>query len=132
MYTVALILTVIVAILLALVVLAQAAKGQGLAGGLAAPGGIGTVFGVRRATDFLAKATLWLAGILATLVLLMNLVLVPGSSQGPSVVRQGPAPTAAPVQPQPQSSSPIVPQQSAPQTAPQGTPQQAPAPAPAR
>src|SRR5688500_10018144 len=97
MYTVAVILTILVAILLALVVLAQAAKGQGLAGGLAAPGGVGAVFGVRRAADFLVKATIYLAALMMILVLFINLVLVPGSnSAGPSAVQQGPAPVAAP------------------------------------
>lgn len=123
MYTIAIILTIIVSILLALVVLAQAAKGQGLAGGLAAPGGIGTVFGVRRAADFLVKMTIYLAAILMGLALIINLFLVPGSSSsGPSVVRQGPAPVATlPAQTQQPSSSMV----------PQSAPQQQPAPAPA-
>lgn len=124
MYTVAVILTILVAILLALVVLSQAAKGQGLAGGLAAPGGVGAVFGVRRASDFLVKATIWLAAILMFLVLFINLVLVPGgTTTGPSAVQQGPAPVATPSPvPAPQTSTPVVPQTTAP----------APAPAPAQ
>jgi hypothetical protein len=58
------------------------------------------------------------------LVLLINLVLVPGgSSAGPSAVQQGPAPVAAPQSvPTPQTSAPVVPQTTAP----------APAPAPAQ
>jgi preprotein translocase subunit SecG len=116
MYTVAIILTILVAIFLALVVLAQAAKGQGLAGGLAAPGGVGAVFGVRRAADFLVKATIYLAGILMFLVLVINLFLVPGGTAvGPSAVQQGPAPVAAPqAVPAPQTSTPVVPQTTAP------------------
>jgi preprotein translocase subunit SecG len=117
MYTVAIILTILVAILLALVVLAQAAKGQGLAGGLAAPGGVGAVFGVRRAADFLVKATIYLASILMSLVLLINLVLVPdGATTCPSAVQQGPAPVATPAVPSPQTSTPVVPQTTAPAT----------------
>jgi preprotein translocase subunit SecG len=126
MYTVAIILTIIVAVLLALVVLAQAAKGQGLAGGLSSPGGVGAVFGVRRAADFLVKATIYLAGILMFLVLVINLFLVPGgSSAGPSAVQQGPAPTATPAVPAPQTSTPVVPQTTAP--AAQAPAEQAPA-----
>lgn len=116
MYTIAIILTIIVATLLALVVLAQAAKGQGLAGGLSSPGGVGAVFGVRRAADFLVKATIYLAGILMLLVLFINLVLVPGgTSSGPSAVQQGEAPKASQSAPvAPQGSAPVVPQTSAP------------------
>lgn len=123
MFTVAIILTILVAIFLALVVLAQAAKGQGLAGGLAAPGGVGAVFGVRRAADFLVKATIYLAAILMILVLFINLVLVPsGSSTGPSAIQQGPAPVATPqtTTQAPPSSAPVVPQQQAPAPAPTG------------
>lgn len=117
MYTVAIILTILVATFLALVVLAQAAKGQGLAGGLAAPGGVGAVFGVRRAADFLVKATIYLAGILMFLVLIINLFLVQGgTAAGPSAVQQGPAPVAAPNVPAPQTSTPVVPQTTAPAT----------------
>jgi preprotein translocase subunit SecG len=116
MFTLLVILIVLICILLSLVVLAQAAKGQGLAGGLAAPGGIGTVFGVRRASDFLVKATITLAASLMVLALLANLFFVP-AAEGPtrSAVQSGPAPVpTAPAPAVPQSSAPAVPSTPAP------------------
>lgn len=116
MFTFLVILIVLICVFLALVVLAQAAKGQGLAGGLAAPGGIGTVFGVRRASDFLVKATITLAAALMVLALVANLFFVPGGDTATrSAVQSGPAPVpTAPAPAAPQTSAPAVPTNPAP------------------
>lgn len=119
MFTVIVILIILLCVLLSLVVLAQAAKGHGLAGGLGAPGGVGTMFGVRRASDFLVKATIVLAGTFMLLSLVANRLFLP-STEVTNIMREGAAPATNPVLP------------GAPGTgtapAPQGT---APAPAPA-
>ncbi len=70
-----------VAFLLMIVVLMQSSKGGGLAGTFGGAGEMGTMFGVRRTADFLAKATWWLGGILAVLCLIINLAFLPTSSQ---------------------------------------------------
>ena len=58
------ILIVIVAILLVFIVVIQNSKGGGLAAGFSSSN---QVMGVRKTTDFLEKATWYLAGILVTL-----------------------------------------------------------------
>lgn len=64
LYTIIIVLTVIVAILLVGVVLVQKSKGGGLASNFA---GSNQVLGVRRTNDFISKATWVLAGIVAAL-----------------------------------------------------------------
>jgi preprotein translocase subunit SecG len=58
------ILIVIVAIFLVFIVVIQNSKGGGLAAGFASSN---QVMGVRKTTDFLEKATWWLAGIMVAL-----------------------------------------------------------------
>jgi len=108
MFTVLVVLIIILCILLTLVVLAQAAKGNGLAGGLAAPGSVGTMFGVRRASDFLMRATIVIAGAFILLTLIANRAFLPSTSGIPqNVVREGPPPPVAPSSaPMPQSAPP--------------------------
>jgi preprotein translocase subunit SecG len=119
MFTVIVILIIFLCIILTLVVLAQAAKGNGLAGGLAAPGSVGTMFGVRRASDFLMKATIVIAGAFVLLTLMANKLFLPTSSLVPqNVIREGGAPppvSAPPVQNStPQSGPPDQPQPTGP------------------
>jgi preprotein translocase subunit SecG len=92
MFTLLVILIILICVLLSLVVLAQSSKGDGLAGGLAAPGSVGAVFGVRRASDFLQKATIWLAGLFMLLALLANLFFLPRTTSGPSAIQGGETP----------------------------------------
>ncbi|MDP4221067.1 MAG: preprotein translocase subunit SecG [Bacteroidota bacterium] len=109
MFTIIVIFIIILCILLTLVVLAQAAKGDGLAGGLAAPGSVGTMFGVRRASDFLMKATIIIAGTFILFTMIANRVFLPsGGNAIQNVVREGTPPPVSP--------SPV--QNSAPQSAP--------------
>jgi preprotein translocase subunit SecG len=107
MFTLFIILIILTCILLSLVVLAQSSKGDGLAAGLGAPGSVGAVFGVRRASDFLTRATIVLAGIFMLFAMVANLFFLPGSGSAPSAVQSGPEPVTRPV---PNQSVPVVPQ----------------------
>ncbi len=80
MYTLAITIEVIIGILLMLAVLMQSSKGGGLAGSFGGAN-LGTVFGVRRTSDFLTKLTQWLAGIFMILALVINLWLLPRGEQ---------------------------------------------------
>ena len=96
MYTFAIIVEVIIGILLMLAILMQSSKGGGLAGGFGGAN-IGTVFGVRRTSDFLTKLTQWLAGIFMVLALVINMWLLPrGEMKKESVIQSGPPSTALP------------------------------------
>lgn len=72
MYVFISILIVIVALLLVLIVVIQNSKGGGLASGFASSN---QVMGVRKTTDFLEKATWWLAGSLVVLSILATVFL---------------------------------------------------------
>ena len=105
MYTFAIIIEVIIGILLMLAILMQSSKGGGLAGGLGGAN-IGTVFGVRRTSDFLTKLTEWMAGIFMVLALVINLWLLPrGELKKESVIQSGPPPAALP----PSQQTPVTP-----------------------
>jgi len=96
MYTFAITIEVILSILLMLAVLMQSSKGGGLAGSFGGAN-LGTVFGVRRTSDFLTKVTQWLAGIFMILALVINLWLLPrGEQKQESVIQSGPPPAALP------------------------------------
>jgi len=96
MYFVATIIEVTIAVLLMIAVLMQSSKGGGLAGSFGGAN-IGTMFGVRRTSDFLTKMTQWLAGIFMVLALVINLWLLPrvGENQE-SVIQSGTPPAALP------------------------------------
>ncbi len=108
MFTILVVLIIILAIVLTIVVLAQAAKGNGLAGGLGAPGSVGTMFGVRRASDFLMNMTIGVAAAFMLLTLVINVLFLPSTgSQIQNVVREGTAPVSqSPVSRGPQSAPP--------------------------
>ena len=111
MYTFFIMVEILVSILLMIVVLMQASKGGGLAGTLGTSN-LGTVFGVRRTSDFLTKTTTVLATLFMVLALFINLVVLPrGERSQESIIQSGPQPTSLP---------PV--QQAAPTTAPTGTP----------
>jgi preprotein translocase subunit SecG len=108
MYTIFIILEMLVSILLIIVVLMQASKGGGLAGSFGGSN-IGTVFGVRRTSDFLSKTTTFLATVFVVLALFINLVVLPrGEREQQSVIQsESPAQGALP----PPSQSNLPPQQ---------------------
>jgi preprotein translocase subunit SecG len=111
MYTFFIAVEIIISIMLMIVVLMQASKGGGLAGTLGTSN-LGTVFGVRRTSDFLTKTTTVLATLFMVLALFINLVVLPrGDSSQQSIIQSGPQPTSLPPAQQP-----------APVSAPVGTP----------
>ncbi|MGB2867086.1 MAG: preprotein translocase subunit SecG [Bacteroidota bacterium] len=96
MYTFSIIVEVLVSILLMLAVLMQSSKGGGLAGSFGSAN-IGTVFGVRRTSDFLTKLTQGLAAAFLILALVINLWLLPkGTQTRESVIQSVPPATSLP------------------------------------
>jgi preprotein translocase subunit SecG len=88
------VLILIICILLILVVLVQNSKGGGLASGFQSSG---QMFGVRRTTDFLEKATWGLASALIVLAILASVLGTTGtSSRKESLAKEGAADTDAP------------------------------------
>jgi len=111
MYTFFIAIEILVSVLLMIVILMQASKGGGLAGTLGTSN-MGTVFGVRRTSDFLTKTTTVLATLFMAIALFINLVVLPRAEKSQeSVIQSGPQPTALPPAEQPV-------QQPAPQQAP--------------
>ena len=109
MFTFFLVLEMVVSLLLMIVVLMQASKGGGLAGSFGGSN-IGTVFGVRRTSDFLSKTTTVLAASFIILALFINLVVLPrGDKTAPSVI-QTQAPPVGTLPPD-QQAAPSIPQQ---------------------
>ncbi len=72
MYTVVSVLVILVSIFLILIVLVQDSKGGGLASNFSSQN---QIMGVRKTTDFLGKATWYLAGSLLVLALLAVVVI---------------------------------------------------------
>ncbi len=125
MFTVLILLIIIISILLTVVVLSQSSKGDGLSGSLGGPGGFGAVVGVRRAGDFLVRATIGLAIAFAVLTIVANLFFLPASNEvtaNPLTTGAGPVPTM-PQGAHQQQSAPAV--QSAPAAAPAAAPSNA-------
>ncbi len=91
MYTVLMILSSVVSIVLMVIVLLQSGQGGGLAGTFGGPASMGQMFGTRRTADFLSKATWWLGGILVFLAILINMFFLPGATtatQRESIIQQ--------------------------------------------
>lgn len=109
MYFTLVLIEIIIAVLLILVILMQNSKGGGLAAGMGG-GNIGTVFGVRRASDFLSKSTTYLATAFIVIALVVNLFFLPGKGKTQESVIQSGQTTTVP--------APQIPTQSAPQTNP--------------
>lgn len=88
----------------------QSSKGGGLAGAF---GGayMGTMFGVRRAADFLSKTTTTLAVIFIALALIANLFFLPDASTNRESIIQSHSPTSVPVPAVPRSTPAAQPQQ---------------------
>lgn len=102
MYSLAITIEVLISIFLMLAVLMQSSKGGGLAGSFGGAN-LGTVFGVRRTSDFLTKLTQWLAGIFMILALVINMWLLPrGEQKRESVIQSAPPAALPPTQEAPQ------------------------------
>lgn len=94
MYTFLIIVEIIIAFLLMAVVLMQASKGGGLAGTLGGSN-LGTMFGVRRTSDFLGKTTTILATVFLVLALFINMFVLPTGERTEQSVIQSVPPRAA-------------------------------------
>jgi preprotein translocase subunit SecG len=113
MFTLFAILIILVCVVMTLVILAQSSKGDGLSGALGGPGSVGAVFGVRRASDFLQKFTIWLGVTFVALCVLANLFFLPTSGRTPNAVSSGNAVIPKTQQSPPARSAPAVPPQPA-------------------
>jgi preprotein translocase subunit SecG len=85
MYIFVSVLIVIAALLLILIVVIQNSKGGGLAAGFASSN---QVMGVRKTTDFLEKATWWLAGIIVGLSIVATIFLPRHASTSDSILKE--------------------------------------------
>ena len=107
MFGLLLFIEIIISILLVIVVLMQSSKGGGLAGSLGGSS-MGTVFGVRRTSDFLSKSTMYLAAVFVFMCLVINIFFLPGKgATNESVIQRGAAPAGSP-RPIPPSSQPAA------------------------
>ncbi len=96
MFTLLVFVEIVIAVLLIIVILMQNSKGGGLSSSFGG-GNIGSVFGVRRASDFLSKATSYLAGAFIILSLAINLFFLPGKGKtSESVIQSGQSSAPAP------------------------------------
>lgn len=122
MFTVIVILMLIMSILLILAVLIQPGKGELSAGLGGVSGQFGSMFGMRRASDFLVKFTIGLAlGILLLSLIANKFFLATTAEERTPVTVGAPAPAAVPQgMPAPQQNAPAPQQTPAPvQQAPQ-------------
>lgn len=88
MITILIIFLVLVCIFMSIAVLLQSSKGSGLVGPIAGTG-VTTMFGARRTSDFLSKATIVMAVIFLAGSLLLNLYISKGgSSTGESIIQR--------------------------------------------
>jgi len=96
MYTLLILVEFFVALILIAIILMQASKGGGLAGSFGGAN-IGTMFGVRRTSDFLSKSTTILATVFLVLALFINIFVLPtGERTEQSVIQSVPPRTALP------------------------------------
>ncbi len=96
MFTFFMIVEILVSVILMIAVLMQSSKGGGLAGSFGGAN-IGTVFGVRRTSDFLTKTTTVLATLFIVLALFINLFLLPrGEGSQQSIIQSVPPPSSMP------------------------------------
>lgn len=101
MFTFFMIVEILISVILMIAVLMQSSKGGGLAGSFGGAN-IGTVFGVRRTSDFLTKTTTVLATLFIVLALFINLFLLPrGESAKQSIIQSVPPPASMPPSQQP-------------------------------
>lgn len=85
MYILAIVLIFIVCLLMVLIVLVQNSKGGGLASSFSSNN---QIMGVRRTTDFLEKATWYLAGALLVLCILASAFIPRGEIQNDSIISE--------------------------------------------
>ncbi len=74
MYTFLVVLFILISIVMVVVILLQAGKGQGLAGSIGGGMGSSAIFGGRGAADFLSKATSWIAALYIVFALIIGVI----------------------------------------------------------
>ncbi len=131
MFTFLIIVIVLIGTLMTITILMQNPKGGGLSSAFGgASGGVGSMLGVRHASDILAKTTWGLAIAFTILIFAVNMFFLPTEATQDSVIQRSAADAPmTPMQKQEQMQQQAQPQQAPPQGQPaQGQPQQ-PAPA---
>ncbi len=97
MFTVLMIIIIFLGLAMTAVILMQNPKGGGLSSAFGGSGGVGSMLGVRHASDILAKATWWMAGIFIVLSVLVNMFFLPTAGTQESVIQR--AAQEAPITP---------------------------------
>ncbi|MBE0645355.1 MAG: preprotein translocase subunit SecG [Bacteroidetes bacterium] len=131
MFTLLMLVIVVIGVVMTISILMQNPKGGGLSSAFGgASGGVGSMLGVRHASDILAKTTWGLAIAFTVLIFAVNMFFLPTEGTQDSIIqRQASTEPISPMQKQEQMQQQM--QQEQPQTAqPQGE-QPAPPPAPA-
>jgi preprotein translocase subunit SecG len=82
------VLLIIICVFMIIVILMQASKGTGLSGAFGGAGGVGTMFGVRKAADFLSRATWMLAIAFTLLCIAINVFFLPTGATEESIIRR--------------------------------------------
>ncbi|MAT39074.1 MAG: preprotein translocase subunit SecG [Ectothiorhodospiraceae bacterium] len=109
LFIVILVLILVVGVLMTASILLQNPKGGGLSGAFGGAGAsVGTMLGVRHASDVLQKATWWLAGIFAGLIFIVNMFFLPtaGEVQESAIERAAQEQPLSPVPQQAPQSAP--------------------------
>ncbi|PLX33448.1 MAG: preprotein translocase subunit SecG [Ignavibacteria bacterium] len=129
MFTVLMLIIILISILITVTILMQNPKGGGLSSAFGgASGGMGSMLGVRHASDILAKTTWGLAITLTILIFAVNMFFLPSEGTQESIIQRNAAEAPlSPVEKQQQMQQQPAPDQ---QQAPAGTGEQAPPPPP--
>lgn len=121
MFTFLLLLIVLIGAVMTVAILMQNPKGGGLSSAFGgAGGGMGTMLGVRHASDILAKTTWGLAIAMVVLIFAVNMFFLPTEGTQESIIQRS------------ASDAPMTPMQKQEQMQQQAQPEQAPAQAPAQ
>lgn len=129
MFTFLMLLIVLIGIMMTIAILMQNPKGGGLSSAFGgASGGMGSMLGVRHASDILAKTTWGLAIAMVVLIFALNMFFLPTEATQESIIqRQSADAPMSPMQKQEQMQQQAQPQQQQPAPAQGQQPQPAPA-----
>lgn len=133
MFTLLMILIVLLGSVMTVAILMQNPKGGGLSSAFGgAGGGMGSMLGVRHASDILAKATWGLAAAMVVLIFALNMFFLPSEATQESIIqRQSSEAPISPMQKQEQMQQQAQPPQQQAQPQQQQAPADAPPPTPA-
>ncbi len=129
MFTFLLLLIVLIGVVMTISILMQNPKGGGLSSAFGgAGGGMGSMLGVRHASDILAKTTWGLAIAMTVLIFAVNMFFLPSEATQDSIIQRSAA--DAPITPMQKQEQMQQQAQPAPQDQAQPAPQGQPAPPP--